>query len=336
MILVTGGTGLLGAQLLLDLIPIAIGTGKRVRALKRETSSLTTLNLLFAENKNLLGNIEWVEGDVTDFFSLQEAMKGITEVYHCAALVSFLPRDRNQLMKTNAEGTAHMVNLALENRVEKFCYVSSVAAIGRAEEGKMIDENAVWKASKNNSNYAISKYSGEREVWRAMEEGLNAVIVNPTIILGAGNWKSGSSQMFGQMWKGFSFYSEGINGFVDAGDVSKSMIALMEKKSFGKRFIVVSENLSYRRVFDMVADGLEKNRPSIPVSKTMSGIGWRLEVLRASLMRRDPFITRETASSSQLQWLYSNAKIKKEIVVEFMPVKESVEKVAKLFLKQYA
>jgi dihydroflavonol-4-reductase len=274
-----------------------------------------------------------VNGDVTDFFSVQEAMKGATEVYHCAALVSFLPGDRKKMMKVNSEGTAHMVNAATEEGVQKFCYVSSVAAIGRVEEGKTIDESSVWKASKNNSNYAISKYSGEREVWRAMEEGLNAVIVNPTIILGAGDWKTGSSQMFGQVWKGFRFYSEGINGFVDAVDVSRSMMALMEKNFFNERFIIVSENLSYRQVFTMIADSLNKKRPGIKVNKFLSGLGWRMEALRTFIQRNQPLITKETAESSQLKWTYSNQKIRRETGIDFMPVKESVQRVARLFLK---
>ena len=330
MIFVTGGTGLLGAQLLFDLAK----SGKKIRALKRATSSLSTANLVFSKNPSLLNNIEWVDGNVTDYFSLQEAMNGITEVYHCAAKVSFLPGDAQKMMVSNAEATAHMVNLALENGVEKFCFVSSVVALGRVEEEKMIDETVQWKASKHNSNYAISKYSGEREVWRAMEEGLNAVIVNPTIILGIGDGKSSSSMMFGQMMKGFSFYSEGVNGFVDATDVSKCMIELMEKKKFGQRYIIVSENLTYHQVFDLIADGLGKKRPYIRVSKTLSEISWRLEAIRCFIMHQNPLITKETAHSSQLRWFYSNEKIKKEISIEFMPVKDSVERITEILLTQ--
>jgi dihydroflavonol-4-reductase len=332
MILVTGGTGLLGAQLLFDLTK----AGKKVRALKRATSSLATVHLLFSEQQQLLDNIEWVEGDVTDYFSVRDAMEGVTEVYHSAAMVSFHQRDRRQMMKVNSEGTAHMVNAAMDAGVQKFCHVSSVAAIGRGDEGKTIDESNVWKISKYNSNYAISKYSAEREVWRAIEEGLNAVIVNPTIILGAGDWKTGSSQMFGQMWKGFRFYSEGENGFVDAGDVTKCMIALMEKNSFGQRFIIVSEDLTYRQVFNLIADNLGKRRPSIKVNKFFSNLGWRLEAIRSFLMRNNALITKETAMSSQLHWTYSNKKVKEELGIEFMPVKDSIERVAKLFLKAHS
>jgi dihydroflavonol-4-reductase len=327
MILVTGGTGLLGAQLLFDLT----NSGEKVRALKRETSRMDTINLLFEGQQHLFQNIEWVNGDVTDYFTVREAMKGVKEVYHCAALVSFIPSEKNKMMKINSEGTAHIVNAAMEEGVEKFCYASSVAALGRVDENTVIHEKFAWKPSKYNSNYAISKYNGEREVWRAIEEGLNAVIVNPTIIIGAGDWKTGSSQMFGQINKGFRFYSEGINGFVDASDVTKCMIVLMDRNKFGKRFIIVSENLSYHSVFNMIADSLGKKRPGIKVTKFLSGLGWRLEALRTFILRNQPMITKETANNSQLHWYYSNEKIKKEIGIEFMPIKESVKRVAKLF-----
>jgi len=317
--------------LLLDLTK----SGKKVRALKRATSSLATVHLLFDEQEHLLKSVEWVDGDVTDFFSVQDAMKGITEVYHCAAMVSFQPKDRRKLMKINAEGTAHVVNAAMQAGVKKFCYVSSVAAIGRIEEEKMIEETNVWKTSAHNSNYAISKYSGEREVWRAIEEGLNAVIVNPTIIIGAGGWTTGSSQMFGQIWKGFRFYSDGANGFVDASEVSKCMVTLMEKNIFGQRFIIVSENLSYREVFTMIAEALGKRKPTVKVTILLSNIGWRIEALRALITRKPALITKETAESSQQQWTYSNRKIKKTIGVEFMPVKDSVKRVASLFLQAH-
>jgi dihydroflavonol-4-reductase len=332
MIFVTGGTGLVGAQLLLDLTK----SGKRVRAMKRETSSLATLNLIFEGHNELQEKIEWVTGDITDYFSVREAMAGVKEVYHCAAEVSFIPSLRKRMFKINVDGTAHMVNAAMDEGVEKFCYVSSVAALGRIDENTTIDENFTWKTSKHNSNYAISKYSGEREVWRAIEEGLNAVIVNPTIIIGAGDWKTGSSQMFGQVHKGFPFYSEGINGFVDVADVTKCMIALMEKNRFGQRYILVSENLTYGQVFDIIADRLGKKRPSIKVSRVLSGIGWRVEALRTLILRNSPMITKETAHSSQSKWKYSSEKIKKEIGIDFTPINKSVERVAALFLKAHS
>ncbi len=330
MILVTGGTGLVGAQLLFDLS----SAGKKVRAMRRSTSKDSVVNLLFADNRELLSNIQWVEGDTTDVYSVLEAMKDVDEVYHCAANVSFLPSNIGQMMKTNIEGTANMVNTALECGVKKFCHVSSVAALGRVEENILINETVVWKRSKNNSNYAISKYGGEREVWRAVEEGLNAVIVNPTIILGAGDWKSGSTAMFRQLWNGMKFYSEGMMGFVDVRDVTQCMIQLMQKNCFAQRYIINAENISYHNLFNLITDSFQKPRTNIPINKFLSEVGWRAEALRCFLLRQKPFITKETARNSQLRWKYSNEKIKKELGIEFIPIKESVERTTKLFLKE--
>ena len=332
MILVTGGTGIVGARVLFDLV----SSGKKVRALRRLTSQDDILNMVFEGQSNLLNQIEWVEGTVTDVYDVMEAMKDVVEVYHCAAKVSFHGDDRDEIMKVNVNGTANMVNIALEQGVKKFCHVSSIAALGRVEENKMMDENVFWKSSKYNSTYAISKYNGEREVWRAKEEGLNVVIVSPSIIIGPGNWKTGSSTMFRQIWNGMKFYSEGVNGFVDVRDVSTCMIGLMEKNIFGERFIVNSENLSYKQIFNMIADSFQKPRPAIKVNGTLSELGWRAEALRSFITRKQPFITKETARNSQLKWFYSNEKIKKALSINFIPVKQSIEDCAKVFSKYYS
>jgi len=320
---------LLGAQLLFDLAK----AGKKVRALRRATSSNYTLNLVFSEQPTLLNQIEWIEGDVTDIPSLLIAMDGIEEIYHCAAYVSFQPGDYQKLMKVNVEGTANMVNIALEKGVKKFCHVSSVAALGRMEENKPIDESAIWKESKINAAYAISKYASEREVWRGIEEGLNAVIINPSIIIGAGDWKSGSSQMFTQVWKGLRFYTDGVTGFVDAGDVSKCMMQLMERNILGERFIISSENLSFRSVIGSIATQLNKPKPSIRATAFLREIAWRAEAVRKFFTGHLPLITKETARTSEHKWYPSNEKIKKTLGIEFISVEESIARTAKIFLK---
>lgn len=327
MIFVTGGTGIVGARVLFDLTM----AGNKVRALRRASSNDDILRMVFRGMEHLMGNIEWKEGDVADVVDVEEALKGVAEVYHCAAKVSFHGDDRRELMRVNVGGTANMVNCALDSGVKKFCHVSSIAALGRVEEGKMMDENVFWKASKYNSAYAISKYGAEREVWRGMEEGLNAVIVSPSIIIGPGNWRTGSSAMFRQVWNGMKYYSEGVNGFVDVRDVSKSMLALMQKNIAGERFIVSSENCSYREIFNWIADSFHKPRPAIKVNKMLSEIGWRAEALRSSLIQKAPFITKETARNSQLKWYYSNEKIKESLGINFIPVQKSIEDCAGIF-----
>jgi dihydroflavonol-4-reductase len=329
MILVTGGTGLVGAQLLYDLSL----EGKKVRALRRSSSTDHILDMIFAEKPSLKNNIEWIEGNVTDVYSVLESMQGIDEVYHCAAKVSFHSSEYKELMKVNVEGTANVVNMAMETGVKKFCHVSSIAALGRVDEDKVMDEHVMWKSSKHNSMYAVSKYTSEREVWRAMEEGLNAVIVSPAIIVGPGDWKSGSSAMFKQIYNGMKYYSHGVNGFVGARDVTLAMRMLMEKNTFGERYIVSAENLTYQEVFNMIADSMQKSRPTINVNHFLSEVGWRAEALRSFLLNRIPFITRETARNSQMRWFYSSEKIIKVLGNFFSPLQKSVADTSALFLQ---
>jgi dihydroflavonol-4-reductase len=332
MILVTGGTGLVGSQLLFDLTK----AGKKVRALKTTKSSMGIVNNIFRGNENLLQNIEWVVGDVTDLFSLEDAFLGVKQVYHCAALVSFHPSDFRSMIKINTEGTANMVNTALDAGIEKFCHVSSAAALGRTDEQNVLTESSVWKTSKNNSGYAISKYGAEREVWRGIEEGLNAFMVNPTIIIGPGNLNSGSTALFGEVLKGLKFYPRGSSGFVDVRDVSSCMLQLMEKNgsTVNGRFIINSENCSYQEVINEVADGFGKRRPSIAAGNALSEFGWRAEAAIKIFSGKKPMITRETARNGQRHWNYSNEKIKKALGIKFIPVKEAVKTTCEILLRE--
>ena len=327
MILVTGGTGLIGSQLLLDLT----ADGKRVRGLKRISSTMHVINLVFRDHKDLLHQIDWVDGDVTDLCSLENAFDGVREVYHCAALVSFHPSDREHLLKINTEGTANMVNLALAFEIEKFCYVSSTAALGKIRNDLLITENSSWKKSKHNSVYGISKYGAEREVWRGMEEGLQAVIVNPSIVIGPGDLTSGSMALFGEVKKGLKFYPVGSTGFVDVRDVTKCMMALMEKSIFSQRFIISSENIAYREVLNKVADCFGMARPTLRAGKILNEIGWRVEAARKIFSRSKPMITKETARNGQQHWRYSNEKIKIATGIEFIPINKAIEETCRVF-----
>jgi nucleoside-diphosphate-sugar epimerase len=333
MILITGATGLVGSHLTFELVR----TGHMVRALKRRGSDLAMIEKVFSLNsdahEDLLSKIEWVEGDILDIFSLEEAMDGIDEVYHCAALVSFLPEDKKKLVRVNSEGTANVVNAAIEKKIRKFCHVSSIAALGRPEnQSDLIDENLVWKTSKNNSMYAVSKYGAEREVWRGTAEGLDVVIVSPSVILGVAGTGMGSSRIFNTMWKGLKFYPPGTNGFVDVRDVVKAMIMLMKSDIRNERFILNAENLEYKELFRIMAAAMGKPAPSIKVGAAMSGLAWRLEKLRSVITRFKPLITQETAHTAVQNYKYSSEKIKKELGFEFTPIEETIRHFSQMFL----
>ena len=334
MILVTGGTGLLGSHLLFDLIR----SGKQVRALKRKTSNTGMVHKIFSyydENPALLdGKIEWMDADLLDFGTIEDALDGITEIYHAGAIVSFHPRDHKNMLKVNIDGTANLVNLSIEYHIRKFCFVSSVSTLGRAVNNGITDENTFWSASGKNSVYAVSKYSAEREVWRGMEEGLNAVVVNPSVILGPGFWNDNSG-LFRLVWEGLKFYTKGINGYVDVKDVVKAMILVMEKNLFNERFIVSSENLSYQQLLELIARYLDKPSPSVNIPPFLNQIAWRVEKLRSYFTGSKPEFTKEIAKTSMQQYTFSNEKIRRTAGFDFIPVEESIRQTCELFKKDH-
>jgi dihydroflavonol-4-reductase len=334
MILVTGGTGLLGSHLLYDLVR----SGKPVRALKRQNSNTGNVEKVFSyysdQFTTLFKKIEWMDADLMDIYSLLPALDGVEYVYHCAAMVSFEPKHQEEMMRSNVEGTANMVNAALTKNIKKFCHVSSIATLGREENEPLITENMFWKASPENSNYAVSKYGAEREVWRAAEEGLNVIIVNPSLIIGGGNWQQSSSNMFSKAHKGIRFYTEGINGFIDVRDVCALMIKLTESHIVNQRFILNAENATFRHYFDLLHTALGKSKPKIKAGKFLSNFAWKAEKIRYLLTGATPLITKETARSAHRISRFSNRKILDVFPdYQFIPLDESVKATASLYLK---
>ena len=333
MIFLTGGTGLVGAHILLKLTE----SGQKVKALKRKRSSLTVIKNIFSHYKktDLLKSIEWIEGDLLDLFSLQEGIKGCNTVIHCAAIVSFNPKDFKKVMKINVEGTANIVNICLENNIEKLAYISSIATLND-EKNQVRTEDSFWKESKSNSQYAKSKYLSEQEVWRGIEEGLNSIIVNPSVILGPGDWTKGSSQMFEKVWKGLKFYSSGSTGYIDVLDVAKCVVILLEKEIINERFILNAENINYRDIFDSIAENLNKPKPHIKVSPLIKEIAWRIEWLKSFITNKSPLITKETANTAMKNKSFSNEKIIKALDYKFIPIEESIKHYSQWFLEEYA
>ncbi len=334
MILVTGGTGLLGSHLLLDLVK----SGKKVRAIKRATSDIGMVRKVFSyyvsNPDELAGKIEWVDADLLDSGAIEDAIEGVTEIYHAGAVVSFYPRDHKTMLKVNIEGTANLVNQAIEKKVSKFCYVSSVATLGRAENNDVSTEETYWVPSKKNSVYGISKYGAEREIWRGMEEGLNAVIINPSVIIGPGFWQDNSG-LFRLVYEGLKYYTRGVNGYVDARDISKAMIGLMDGNHFGERFICSAANLSYQDFFGLIAKHMGKPAPSVNVPPAMTSVAWRVEAVRAFLTGSKPEVTREMATTTSQVYTYSSEKLCRTLDFEFRPAEESIREVCTFFLHDH-
>jgi len=324
MILVTGGTGLVGGYLLYELT----SKGEKVRALVRQGKPSDFVQKLFScrdAGAEQLSLIEWVQGDITDYYSLLDALEGVQDVYHCAALISFDPRDRKKMLHTNVEGTANVVNACQEKGIRKLCHVSSIAALGRSEQDGIIDENSRWKTSRRNSGYAVSKYGSEREVWRGIEEGLNAVIINPSVILGASCLPKTTNRLFSNIDKLLPFYNEGVNGYVDVRDVVQSMILLMNSPVSGERFVINSENLSLKQLFTTAADLLGKRPPSVHVGRLFFSIAWRLEWIRCRITGKPPLISRENVRSAQARSCYSSDKFARAFGYSFIPIRTSLK-----------
>lgn len=334
MILVTGATGLIGSHLTLELLR----QGKEVVATKRENSNLDVLKRVIShysdDTEGLFSKIHWREGDLLDATFLEDLLKEVSEVYHCAGMVSFDPRDRGKMKNTNVTVTTNLVNLALELETKKFCHVSSVSALGSLAGGGEITEKAIWKSSKSKTYYALTKFRSEMEVWRGIEEGLNAVIVNPGVVLGPGKWDQGSLQLFHRVEKGLRYYTEGVTSFVDVRDVSRAMTMLMEKGIWGERFILHSENLSYKEVLSLIAIGLNKRPPVKRVSPLLMESLWRLEKIRSGLAGSPPVITKESARAGRTQKCFSNKKITGALGIKFRPMRESIKEICGMYLSE--
>ena len=331
MILLTGATGLLGSHIAYELLQ----QGKKIRALKRKDSNSVLTEKIFSfytnEHIELLNAIEWVEGDVLDLGSLEDAMVGITHVYHCAAMVSFLPKEKDKMMQVNIEGTANVVNAAMHAGVKKLCHISSIAALGSTIDGNMITEETWWKNNPSNSYYAISKYGAEREVWRAAEEGLNVVIVNPSFIIGPGDTSKSSSEAFGILRKGASWYTNGVNGYVDVRDVAHAAIKLTENDVLNQRFILNAANLSYRSFFDKVLVQLNKPKTKREAGKFLLALAWRIEKLLAAIVGRNPIITKEKVGYALQISQYDGSKIQKTINFNYRNIDTSIMEICKFY-----
>ena len=297
MILVTGGAGLLGKELITQLLQ----QGKQVRAIYNNTK-LANFN-----NENL----QQIQCNILDVVGLEEAMKEIEYVYHCAAIVSFSPKRKQEMFKINIEGTANVVNAALDAGIKKMIYVSSVAALGRIRENEPINESMNWTEETSNSAYGQSKYLAEMQVWRGIGEGLDAVMVNPVIILGAGDWNSGSSQIFKTAYDEFPWYTDGSTGFVDVRDVVKAMIELMSSDISAERFILSAENRTYGEVFNLMAKAFGKKPPHRKVTPLLAKIVWRLEAIKSLFTGKDPLLTKETAATAMAKVTFDNSKLMK-------------------------
>ena len=320
--LVTGGTGFLGSLLVKKLV----AAGEKVRVIHRANSDLSVLS-------DVNDKIEFVEADILDIPSLEKAFAGVTKIYHSAALISYDASERDLLFKINVEGTANVVNIALYHQVKRLLFVSSIAAIGGLPD-TIIDETAKWEKNPYETQYGISKKLAEHEVFRGIAEGLDAVIVNPGVILGPGFWEQkNAAKLFIAVEKGFPFFTNGTNGYVDVEDVVNISIQLMNSDIKEERFILISENVSLKKIISTVATLLNKKPPSIEIrgflAKTLPVADW----FWSKIKHKKRSLTAENLMVSLQNFQYDNHKIKKAIGFQFKPVDETLKKIADAYLQ---
>ena len=320
-VLVTGAAGLLGNEVVTQLL----NEGYLVTAIYHS-----------APIKISHPNLKTQQCDILDVSSLEDVTKDVEYVYHCAALVSFEPKEKHHLFKINIEGTENIVNACIAANVKKLIHVSSVSALGRIRNGATLTEEMHWTEETSNSIYAKSKYLGELEVWRGIGEGLQAAIVNPSIILGGKNWDDGSSALFKSVYNEFKWYTEGISGFVDVRDVARAMILLMNSEISGQRFILSAENLSYKKLFTLMANGFNKKPPPWKVTPLLAEIVWRLEAIKGMITGKKRLLTKETARTAQATVYYDHSKILNALPeFHFTPIANTIDHTCKSLMEKY-
>ncbi|MGV3658344.1 MAG: NAD-dependent epimerase/dehydratase family protein [Chitinophagaceae bacterium] len=324
MVLVTGGTGFLGAYIIKSLV----AKGLPVRAIRR-----TPKTPFFIPECNWQ-KVEWVEGDVLDVVSLQDAMEGVQGVIHSAAVVSFHSADRQLLNQVNIDGTANVVNAAIDAGVQRFIHVSSVAALGRSTKSETVNEERSWQQGKSHTHYAQSKHGAELEVWRGFAEGLRGAIINPSTILGFGNWHESSSALFKNVYRGFPWYSEGVNGFVGVEDAAEAAMQLLQSDIHGKRFIVNAENWRFQDLFNAIADGFGVKRPYRKATPFLGELAWRAEALKALLKGEKPLLTRQSARVAHSRTQFDNSALLKALPqFSYTPLQQVIDAACRQYLQ---
>ena len=322
-VFVTGGTGFIGGYIIQNLVQ----KGHHVIGLRRSGK------LPFFIPQHILDKVTWVEGDILDIVSLLEAMQNVDAVIHSAAIVSFTDSERQQMHRVNIEGTKNVVNAAIEKKVKRFVHISSVAALGRTRKSERVSEDRKWEANKTNTHYATTKHQAELEIWRGFAEGLDGVIVNPSTVLGYGDWHQSSCAIFRSGYKSFSWYTEGVNGFVGVEDVAEAVTRLLDSDINAKRFIVNSDNWTFRKLFDHIAEGFGKRKPYRRATPILGEIVWRLEKMRNLFADGKPLLTRESARIAHSKTEFDNTAVLIALPgFAFTPLEEVIQKACEKYI----
>jgi len=320
-ILVTGGTGFIGAYVIRDLLQKGF---TNIHAIKRASSPTEMI-------QDFYDQVQWSECGLLETASLDKIIQNVDAIIHCAAIISLNPSDRKMMYRINVEGTANIVNLALTHQLKKVIHISSIAAIGRPLKSETITEETEWVDSEFNSHYGISKYQAELELRRGQLEGLDIGIINPGLVLGAGYWDSGTASIIKRVDKGIPFYPLGSNGLVDVRDVAKASVILLQSEIVGERYIISGQNLSYRELFNSIAEALGKSGPKRPFKAWLGALAWRVEWLRSKITGADILVSRESLSTTAYPAQYDNSKSIAELGMKYRDIRASIIEISAIY-----
>ena len=321
-IFVTGGTGFVGSYLIRHLLEQGYTD---ITALRRRNSN-------FDLASDFADRIQWIEGELNDPHSLAEGIRGKKWVFHVAAIISFEEKDRKKMHAVNVDGTAHIVNACLDEGVEKLLHVSSIAAVGRTKPDQVVNEKNIYQTSPYNTEYGLSKFLGEQEVWRGIAEGLNAAIVNPGVVIGAGRWHEGTGQFFPALHRGFRFVPPGTISVVDVRDVARMLLVLAKNDIHEERFIANAGELTYREFFKAIAQEFKVPVPNIMITPLLRELAWRLAKIPAFFTRKPPLVTKENLRQAALELVFENEKSKKQLQFEYTPIDKTIADTCRAFL----
>jgi dihydroflavonol-4-reductase len=337
MNLITGGTGFLGSHL----AALLLKKQEEVSILKRPSGNTVETELIFRyhfgeESHHYLKKISFIPGNITEASSLKKAMPGVKHVYHCAAVVSFYRKDLVAMQEINVRGTETLINVLADYPIEKLCHVSSISALGRSSNDALTNEQTMWENHGQNSAYAISKYKAELEVWRGIAEGLPAFIVQPGIILGPGLWNKGTCKLFTLVDNGLKFFTHGVSGYIDAEDAAEVMIRLTQSNFQNDRFLLVSENLSYKDLLKMIADSIGKTSPTIHAGYYARKLLVMADAIRAGITGKPSTYSKDFARVAGSVSRYDASKIKEALSYRFRPINDTIMQTGQFYQKEKA
>lgn len=332
MVLVTGGSGLVGAHILLKLID---ESSTFIKAIYRNEQSLQKAKTIFGfyGREADFNKIEWVKADILDIFSLDDALIGAESIIHAAGLVSFDSKDKELLKKINIQGTANLVNAAVSAKIKKIVFISSVAALGENKHKDLITEDDNWEKTESTSTYSISKHYAENEVWRASAEGVDVAILNPSTIIGPGDWKEGSPALFRRIKEGLNYYTSGSNGFVGVEDVASLAIKLLHSDIVNQRFIANGENLSFRKLFEAIAESINVKSPSKKALKWQGKVVLFFDQLKSALSKKKSVLTKDTLEAAYSNKSYDNSKSIEQLNHQYQNIFEAIKQTGSTFLR---